>query len=324
MSPTLCFDRAGDHLLVVEPGVIDVRNLRSLRSLRLPYAGARAVAGFNSQIWIATRHDQLVRVDLAGRPLGDPAALPFSGKGGLVPAPLGPAGAVWTAAPPVALLDVAGTLACTTLAGADVVLPLVGRRCVSARGPKLTLPSGITTRLPPKTTVLGGAVMANGKGVTLLVTSGSDRELIVMSVSTGRVVRRYVVPDTAVRLAAKRFIAVTQTDPCTLRVIDLRSGRDIGVIARDHEIRDHAIDPTGRRLAIRSNHGAVELHDLSELLRPVKGDAIQRAIDAIEPQEPPALVRRGSSAAPRRASRTSSASLTSYRSAEPAPAAGGR
>src|SRR5262249_48964736 len=153
------------------------------------------------QLWIATSDDQLARVDLAGRPFGEPTILPFSETGMLVPAAYGPAGAIWTATPLVALMDVsAGTLACSTLTRIDAALPLTSRRWVVARGPELSLPSGATASLPPNTAVLGGAVMAKGRTVTLLVKSGHARQLIVLSLSTGRVLRRYAIADSAVRL----------------------------------------------------------------------------------------------------------------------------
>jgi hypothetical protein len=115
LGTTLSFDRAGNHLLVIEPDAIVVVDVPDGRTLRLPYANARAVAGFDDQLWIATHDDHLVRVDLAGRPFGEPAPLPFSARAVLQPAPCGPAAAVWLSNPVLALIDDFGQLTATEL-----------------------------------------------------------------------------------------------------------------------------------------------------------------------------------------------------------------
>lgn len=113
---TLCFDRAGTRLLVVEPQAISVVDVAARRTTRLPaFVDARAVAGFDDQLWIATRDDQLVRTAPGGRVLGAPVALPFAGRGQLAPAPCGPAAAVWSSATPTALIDDFGTVVSTEL-----------------------------------------------------------------------------------------------------------------------------------------------------------------------------------------------------------------
>jgi hypothetical protein len=60
----LCFDRAGTRLVVVEPEAIAIVDVAAHPTTRLPFfVDARAVAGFEHQLWIATRDDQLVRTD---------------------------------------------------------------------------------------------------------------------------------------------------------------------------------------------------------------------------------------------------------------------
>ena len=284
---TLGFDRAGTQLIVGEPDAIAVVEIASGKTCRLPYTDARAIAGFDDQVWIATHDDQLVRVDPGGRRLGEAVALPFSARGMLIPAACGPAAAVWSAAPPVALIDDFGALASVDLGDIDAAIPLTGRRCIVARGPKITLPSGVVTQLPPSSSVLGGMVMADGKAVTLLVTRDGGRQLVIVSLTTGQIVQRVATPTATVRIAAKSYLAVVQMAPMTLWVLDLRTGRDVGMITRDHAIRDHAIDPSGRRLAIRSDSGAIELHVLDELLRrPADKVVVEQAAPPVETNAP--------------------------------------
>src|SRR5678816_1333283 len=170
LGSSLVFGRDGQTLVAVEPEAISVVELGiGGRTTRLPTRNARAVAAFTDQLWIVTHDDQLARIDRAGQPLAPVCALPFSDRAVLQPAPCGPAAAVWSSTPAYALIDDFGQLTTTEIVDADLALPLTGRRVVTARGAKLRLPSGLVMTLSPNTTVLGGAVMADGKSVTLLV-----------------------------------------------------------------------------------------------------------------------------------------------------------
>ncbi|HSS02693.1 MAG TPA: aldehyde dehydrogenase family protein, partial [Kofleriaceae bacterium] len=153
----------------------------------------------------------------------------------------------------------------------DLAMPLTGQRFVTARGRKLTLPSGLITMLPPNTTAAGGVVMADGKTAVLVIAHGSGRELIVVSLGTGQIGQRYALPSTSVRIANDRGVVAAQLDPRTLRILDLRAGRDLGVIAFDRDLADHALDPQARRLAVRDTVGDVELVELAEILRTTTG-----------------------------------------------------
>jgi hypothetical protein len=282
LGSALAFDRAGRALIVAEPDAISVVDLVASRTARLPLAAARAVAGFDDQIWIATSDDRLLRVDHAGRSLGEPLPLPFAARAVLEPAPCGPPAAIWASSPPVALIDDFGQLRCTELADADLTLPLTGRRLVTVRGTRITLPSSVVVPLPPNTGVLGGAVMADGKFATLLVAQAAGRQLLTISLSTGQVSQRSPLFPAAVRVATHRHLAVAQLEPRLLAARDLHAGRDLGRIRLDDDADDFAIDTDGQRLAVRSPGGAIEVHRLIDVLRPA---GASRAVPPREPEQ---------------------------------------
>ena len=289
---TLCFDRAGTRLLVVQPDAITVVDAAVRRTTRLSaFTDARAAAGFDDQLWIATRDDQLVRTDLAGRVLGAPVALPFAGRGQLAPAPCGPAAAVWASAPPVALIDDFGSLVANELGEVDLALPLTGRRSVAVRGSRVTLPSGVVVRLPPSSTVLGGAVMADAASVMLLVARDAGRQLISIALGSGQIALSCVAPSPTVRIALKGYLAVWQLGPRQLAVVDLRTGRDTAALVLDRDVHDYAIDPAGRRLATLTGDGDIEIAAIADLPRraPQPVDAPQ-AVAAPQPVDAPRTV----------------------------------
>ncbi len=264
---TLSFSRSGQHLITADADRISIVDRPSGRIVRLAIPGARAIAGFDDQIWIATQDHRLIRAELGGRVLGEPGPLPFSPRAALMPAPCGAPAAVWPSTPRVVLIDDLGHLQQIELEEADAIVPLTGRRFVIARGARVTLPSGLAAQLLPSTTVLGGAVLADGKSVTLLVAHGGSRHLVVVSLGTGQVVQRCAALGTRIRLAGGRGVAIAQLEPRLLWAFDLRAGRELGTIALRDEAREVAIDPQGRQLAIRGDDGGVKLHDLVELLR---------------------------------------------------------
>ncbi len=264
---TFVFSRSGRHLIAAEPDGISIVDRHHSRTARLTIPNVRALAGFDDQVWIASHDDQLIRTELGGRVFGEPCALPFSAGAVLLPAPCGAPAAVWASLPHVALIDDLGQTAKTEVAEADAVIPLTGRRFVVARGSRLVLPSGLVTSLVPGTTLLGGAVMADGKAVTLLVVQGGSRHLVIVSLGSGHVVQRYACPSSNVRLAIRRGIAIAQLEPRVLRALDLNAGRDLGTIVLDHDVGDIAIDPDGSQLAIRDDDGKIAFHELAELLR---------------------------------------------------------
>ena len=129
LEGSMAFDRSGQTLIAAAREAILIIELDAGgRTTRLPIRDARAVAAFPDQLWIATHDDQLVRVDLAGRLLGAPHALPFAARAVLEPAPCGPPAAIWPSTPAVALIADSGRLAAAELADVDLALPLIGRR----------------------------------------------------------------------------------------------------------------------------------------------------------------------------------------------------
>lgn len=268
LGSSLVFDRAGRALIAIAPDTVSIVELGGAgQTTRLPIRDARAVAAFVDQLWIATYDDQLARVDHAGRPLGPVHSLPFSARAVLQPASCGRAAAVWSSNQPLALVDDFGQIATTEFVDVDLAFPLTGRRFVTAHGAKLTLPSGLVTTIPQNTTVLSGAVMADGKSVTLLVAHAGGPQLLGVSLGTGQITQRCRTPSSRVRIATRRSFAIAQLEPRMLRVLDLHTGRELGVIRFDHDVDDFAIDPNGCRLAVRSDTGAIELHQFGELRR---------------------------------------------------------
>jgi hypothetical protein len=269
-SPTLCFDRAGRRLLAIEPDAISVlhvdRSDTRDETRRIPRAGARAVVGFDDQIWIATA-DALVRVDATGRSIGAPAPLGFAEAPILAPTPYGPPAALWASTPATMFVDDFGSLARLELADADAIVPLTGRRHVVARGARVMLPSGCAAQLAPGSTVLGGGVLADGRAVTLLVAGAGGRQLVTMSIASGLVLHRIKIPMAIARLATRRGRVVVQVEPRVLCVIDLRTGQETAAFAIDADVEDVAIDPDGIWLAARARD-RIDVNELAELARP--------------------------------------------------------
>ncbi|HEV7553838.1 MAG TPA: ATP-binding protein, partial [Kofleriaceae bacterium] len=178
------------------------------------------------------------------------------------------AAAVWPSSPALTMIDDFGQLVMADLADADVVLPLTGRRFAIARGAKLVLPSGVTMQLAPGSAVLAGVVMADGKTMTLVVAHGAGRQLVGVSLGTGQIILRCGLPIGPIRIATRAGIAVVVVDQRSIAAIDLRTGRELGTARLNVDIVDHAIDPDGRKLALRDTSGGIELVELPELLFP--------------------------------------------------------
>jgi hypothetical protein len=261
LGSTLTFDRAGRALITLESDAVSLVELTSSTTIRIPVDNARAVAGFDDQIWIATHDDRLLRVDRAGHAIGEPCALRFSARAVLEPAPCGPPAALWASDPALALIDDFGQFGASDVPACDFALPLTGRRFVAVRGTRLTLPSGLVVALPGAP--VAGTVMADGKSVVVLIAS---RQLVSVSLGTGRTTVCGTVASN-VRVANRRGLAITQLDARTVSMLELGSGRSAGMISFDHDVHDLALDPDGRRLAVRAADGSIEIHELASLLR---------------------------------------------------------
>src|SRR3569623_968084 len=264
----LCFDPSGAVVVAIEPDAIEIADLRAGKTHRLTYPHVCAVVAFADQLWIATSDECLARSDFAGRALGDPIALPFAATGAFVPAPCGPPAAVWTSTPAVALFDDLGVLRQVDASDADATFPLPARRHLTARGSRLTLPSGSTVALPPGSTALGGVVMASGNQIVVLGAGAGGRQLLASSIGTAQVVQRCAVGTGIVRVATRRGLLVAQTAPAGFEVLDVRSGRMTATFALAYDVLDLAIDPDAQRCVIRGASGTLEVCELAELLRP--------------------------------------------------------
>ena len=300
VSASLCFDRAGRQLIVAEPDAISLVEIESGRAVRLPIQDARAVAGFESELWIATHEDKLVRVAYDGTPLGAPEPLPFSARAAFVPAPCGSAAAIWGSLPHVALVESGGEITRTELgADADAVLPLSGRRALVARGTQITLPSGAVTPLAPNTRVLGGGVLADGKLAALLVAAPGGYRLLALSLGTGHIIQQCTMPSATVRIATRRGIAIALLEPRQLWAFELRTGREICAATFERDIADIALDPDGRRLVVRGVGGEIEVHELADLQQArARGEVTAEPVADVSIDEPAPVVVETAPAAP--------------------------
>jgi hypothetical protein len=266
--------------MVVELAAVAIVDVVGGAVLRVPEA-ARVACITCDQVWIATREEQLVRYDLSGRMIGEPIALPSVVTPHLEPAPCGSPSAFYGE---LSLVDDFGTLVRLDL-GDALAIPFTGRRHITVRGTRVTLPSGTSTTLAPNTAVLGGAVLQDGKSFVLAVAQGSARQLLFGSLSSGQIVQRSAVPTTNIHVATRRGHAIVQVSPRTLWCLELRSGRQLGAIELAYDIVDFAIDPDANRLVVKSERGDLEVHDVAEHLArtaaPVTGtiEVIEPAVD---------------------------------------------
>ena len=271
-SPSLAFDRDGRRLIAVDADAIAVVDLVRSETVRIEQHAARAAIGFADQIWIASHEDRLLRYTPAGAPLGEPLVLPFAAPAMFVPAPCGPAAALWG---DLALHCEGAQLVRTELPDAELALPLTHRRHVVARGGRLVMPSGVAS--PLGQSVTGGAVLADGATAALVLGGGATRQLVLVALGTGQLLTRVAIPAGALRLATRRGLVLVLADPTTLVAIDLRNGRELGTVTLDRQVRDLAIDPDGKSVVLRSTH--MEILELDELLRwsaakPVADEAV--------------------------------------------------
>ncbi len=259
-SPTLAFDRDGRRLIAVDADAIAVVDLARSETVRIEQPAVRAAIGFADQIWIASHDDRLLRFTPAGAPLGEPVVLPFAAPAMFVTAPCGPAAALWG---DLALHGEGTQLVRTELPDAELALPLTHRRHIVVRGGRLVMPSGVAA--PIGQSVTGGAVLADGASAVLVLGGGAARQLALVTIGTGQVVARAAIPAGALRLATRRGIALVLVDPVTLIAIEVRTGRELGTVQLDRQVRDLAIDPDGKSVVLRSTH--IEILELEELLR---------------------------------------------------------
>ncbi len=278
----LQFTRDGRTLVVGDPDAVTLVELRGDQRRRIPVTDVQAVAAFSDQVWVATRVGVLLRLALDGRVLGE-HPLPVDPAARLVAAPVGPAAALWTAAAPVMLVDDLGTLA-TLSAEADALAPVAGRRYVRGARHQLRLPSGAVCGLLEGSRLIAAAVLFDGSSVAGIVERIGSREVVVIALSSGRIVQCAALPPGPLAIAARRGIAVVREAADRIAVIDLRFGRTLGTASIDGDTTAIAIDPDGTLLVLRSARGDLELAPLAELLAaPVRASVEDAAAVAVAP-----------------------------------------
>jgi hypothetical protein len=263
--PSLAWSRDGALLAVAESDHVSIQQLRgSQRIARVRAGTVRGVVAFDDQVWIAERTAtgavQLRRLDPDGRLLGVPRRLDGSGgAGGLAPIPLGAPAARWGWG---AIVDDLGVLRAMPAPVADLTIPVTARRWITVHDGRLGLGNGLEVAAPLPD-IERGAVLCDGAFVALV---DAGRALVVVARATGDVVARGELPAGAVGFAARRGLAVVTVDPRAAEVIDLRTGRPLGVIATDRDVTELALDPDGRTVALGYGHAGVEVLPLDAAL----------------------------------------------------------
>jgi len=260
-SSRLQFSRAGNVLVVAGADGVEFVDLRHSGGQEVPIADVQAVAAFGDQVWVATCNGVLIRLGLDGRRLGE-YRLPIDPEGMLVPATIGVAAALWTGHEPVTLLDDLGSL--SAVPGRFDAIPVAGRRLAQYAGPRLTLPSGATVTLANAAQIIGGSVVFDGSALAIVAKHPRGRDIVVVALASGRVLRTVPLPPGVVRVATRRGLAVVHDDARQLSIIDLRSARRLGAVVTDDDIDEVAIDPDGKLLAIHLAGGALELAAVGE------------------------------------------------------------
>lgn len=267
-SSQLQFTRDGSRLVVAESDRVTFIELRGDNRRRIAIAGVQALAAFSDQVWVATRAGCVTRFAIDGRQL-DEHALPVDPDGTLIPTTIGSAAAVWTGRAPVMLVDDLGSLVATP-GECHATIPIVGRRTARFSGSRLTLPAGTVVPLANAAQIVGGGVVFDGTSLALVTEHPRGREIAVVGLASGRRHQTVGLAPGALRLAARRGLAVIHEGSRRFAVVDLRFARHLGVMVTDEDAADFAVDPDGRLLAIRLGCGDFELAPLGEHMASVR------------------------------------------------------
>ena len=256
-SRQIQFTRDGKTLVIADRDAVTLVGSSGDRHHRIPIPDVQSVAALGDQIWLATTTGALIRLAGDGRRI-DEHAVPADAEASLVPTTIGPPAALWAAREPVMLADDLGALAILPTPTDDAI-PISGRRFAHYAGLRLTLPAGVSATLPVGVRIAGGGVVFEGTSLALVVEQLRGRDLVVVALASGRVLRTIPVPAGAIRLAARRGLAIVHDAPRRLAVYNLRFARHLGSVVTDDDIADLAVDPDGERLAIRLVSGEFEL-----------------------------------------------------------------
>jgi len=261
-SSQLQFTRDGRTLVVADFDGVTFVELRADGRRQIEISGVQAIAAFADQVWVGTRTGVLIRFGTNGRQL-DEHALPIDPDGLLLPTTIGGAAALWAGRESAMLLDDLGSFAIVPV-HFDAAIPIAGRRFAHYAGPRLTLPAGTAVMLPSAAQIAGGSVIFDGTSLALVAEHPRGRDIVVLALTSGRVLQTVALPPGTIRIAARRGLAVVQDAARRLAIIDLRFARHLGAVVTDDDVFDVAVDPDGRLLAIRLASGEIELAPIGE------------------------------------------------------------
>jgi hypothetical protein len=256
------FTRDGRTLVVAEPDAVTLVEVRGNGRRRIAIPGVQAVAAFADQVWVATRTGALIRLALDGRRL-DEHALPIDPDGVLIPTTIGSPAAQWAARESLMLVDDLGSLAIVP-SHVEAGIPVAGRRFAQYAGSRVTLPAGRSTTLAPRYHITGGSVVLEGTSLALIAEHAGGRDVVVLSLTSGCILRTIGLPTGRVRFAAHRGLAVVHEAARRLAVIDLRLGGPLGAVVTDGDVTDAAVDPDGSLLAICLAGGELRIAAIGE------------------------------------------------------------
>lgn len=260
-SSTLSFSRDGRVLVATRKEGLTVIGVRSdeVRAWQVGEVGAFAV--FVDQVW-AVRGEALARFRLDGTPIATVGRV-GGGAGELVAAAAGPPAVLWTGATPGAWTEEGARI---SVPEDRLVIPLTGRRWVTASGGRVGLPSGLTCDLGAASRVLGGAITFDATAVVVLAERAGLRELVTIALANGRAQQKVAVPASGVWVASRAGTSVVQVGPRELVLLDLRRGRVLGQYAVPYDVTGVAIAPDGEMLALRDGDERLELIAVAEAI----------------------------------------------------------
>jgi hypothetical protein len=261
-SSQLQFTRDGRTLVVAERDGVSFVELHGDGRRRIAISEVQAIAAFADQVWVATRTGALHRLGADGRPL-DEHALPIDPDGALIPTTMGGPSALWTGRELMMLVDDLGRFTFLPV-HVDAAIPIVGRRLVHYVGPRLTLPAGTAVTLASGAQVAGGCVILDGASLAVIAEHRHGRSIVVLVLASGSELRTVPIPPGTVRIAARRGLAVVHEAARRLVIVDLRFGRQLGVVATEDDVTDVAIDADGKLLALHLATGELEFAPIGE------------------------------------------------------------
>jgi hypothetical protein len=244
------------HAAIVGAGcVYFVDTERAGSSTQVELSGIVDLAVVGDQIWVAAGDPPSVhRFDVRGGRAAPPIAL-LHKDGVFRPTAVGPAGAVWSAAPP-AMIAADGTV--TPIAGEpDCVVPISLGRWVACRRDRVVLRDPSTERWGVPALggqrAIDGAVLFDGRTAALVVGhGGTPGQLLVIGLHDGSLQHRVTLTGIElVRFAAARGHALLLSGPRTLVLFDLRFGRVLQEHTESRDILDVAIDHAGQAFIVR-------------------------------------------------------------------------